>query len=307
MTAALEVDGLRHRYDEGAEPVTALDGVSLTVGCGEVVALLGPNGAGKSTLVSIIAGILQPTAGSVDRMVATLGLAPQDEALYPTLSARANLRHFGRLAGLSGPELEDRIVEVASELLIAAVLDRKVRHLSGGERRRVHAAAALVPDPRLVLLDEPTAGVDVETRVELLASIRRRADRGAAVLYSTHYLQEVEQLDARVVMLANGRVVAEGRPDELARRFADRVVELRFDRPGVALPPPLDAWSVADAGDPARFTITLPDGERLSTVLDRLGPAREALESAAMSQPTFEQAFRRLTGAGPVVGEVGVT
>jgi ABC-2 type transport system ATP-binding protein len=231
----LHVEGLRKSYGE----VEALLGVDLEVAPGEIVSLLGPNGAGKTTLVSIVAGLRKADAGSVTvdgidalgrshEVRTRIGLAPQDLGIYPVVSVRNNLQLFGRLAGLGPADLKRRIDEVADALDIADLLDRQGGTLSGGQKRRVHTAIALLHRPPLLLLDEATTGADVETRGHILDLVRGLADEGSAVLYSTHYLQEVESLGATVALLDHGTVIARGSEDELIAGHAVPVVELTF-------------------------------------------------------------------------------
>jgi len=218
MTKTLTVEDLRKSFGS----TTALAGVDLEVAAGEVVALIGQNGAGKTTLISIVAALLRPDSGRVRidgidpgaqprRARRRLGLAPQETGLYPVLSARENLRFLGSLAGLGKAELEQRVEEVAAAFALTSLLDRQAQILSGGQRKRLHVAMALMHRPSLLLLDEPTAGVDVEARVQLLATVRGLAAEGSAVLYSTHYLAEVGDLDASVAVLDGGRIVARKR------------------------------------------------------------------------------------------------
>ena len=203
MTAMLHIEALRKSYGE----VVALQGVDMDVSAGEIVSLLGPNGAGKTTIVSIVAGLRRADGGvvKVDGLDALrrssevrrrIGLAPQDLGIYPVVSVRNNFRLFGRLAGLGDRELRTRIDEVAEALDITDLLDRQGGTLSGGQKRRVHTAIALLHRPRLLLLDEATTGADVETRGHILDLVRELAAQGSAVLYSTDYLQEVEDLGA---------------------------------------------------------------------------------------------------------------
>ena len=231
--AALAVRGVRKRHGD----VTALDGVELEIAPGEVLALLGPNGAGKTTLVSIVAGLLRADAGRVrvaghdierDAHGARLllGLAPQELGVYPTLSVRENLRFHGELAGLRRAELQRRVAEVAEALALAPLLGRPARTLSGGEARRLHTGMSVMGRPALLLLDEPTAGADVEMRAQLLALVRKLAADGAGVCYSTHYLHEVEQLGASVAILDAGRIVARGALAALLARYGRARLEL---------------------------------------------------------------------------------
>ena len=184
----------------------ALDGVDFEVPAGSVVALLGPNGAGKSTLVSIAAGLLKPDAGVVS-VRGRPGLAPQEIGIYPSLTVRENLWAFGELYGVSKRRAE-RLLE---PFVLTELADRPAGRLSGGEQRRLHTAIAVVHRPRVVLLDEPTAGADTQTRSAILRAVLDLASDGAAVVYTTHYLPEVEELDAGVALLEAG-------PDHRHRR-----------------------------------------------------------------------------------------
>jgi ABC-2 type transport system ATP-binding protein len=221
----LIAEGLAKRY--GA--VRALDGFDLSVGPGEVTGLIGHNGAGKTTFVEIVTGLVRPDAGRVT-LGGAFGVAPQEPALYPSATLAENLRLFGALAGLRRPALRRAVSAVADELMLGGgVLDRPTGLLSGGQRRRAQAAVALIADPPLLLLDEPTAGADPETRTALLDAVRRRAAAGTAVLYTTHYLPELADLGATLAVARAGRIVArgtrealtEGLPGELRLRLAD--------------------------------------------------------------------------------------
>ena len=234
----LSAQDLQKRY----KSVTALDGFTLHVTGGEIVGLIGSNGAGKSTFVSIVAGLVRPDAGTLEIGCgkAEIGVAPQTLGLYPTATVREHLWLFGRLAGVKKPA----IAETAGELLLTDLLDRKVRELSGGQQRRVQAATALVHRPKLLLLDEPTVGADPVTRDAILSTVRRRADDGAAVVYTTHYLPELDGLDATLAVARAGRIVARGRraellaglPGRLTATFAGgREVSIPTADPGAAL------------------------------------------------------------------------
>ncbi len=233
MREPLIVENLRKSY--GSTEVLA--GVDLRVAAGEIVALLGPNGAGKTTLVSIVAALLRPDSGRVlvngvdpqaqpRQARAHLGIAPQETGLYMVLTARENLGFAGELGGLGKPEIERRILEVAEIFELSPLLDRRINDLSGGEKRRLHTAMALMHDPPLLLLDEPTVGMDVETRARLLKAIGELASAGSAVLYSTHYLAEVEELDASVAILDRGRIIARDTLQSLVGSYGRPRVEL---------------------------------------------------------------------------------
>lgn len=310
----LVVEGVSKTYRRSGSSVRALDRLSLVVRPGEVVALLGNNGAGKSTLMNIVAGLVAADEGRVlvgghdvtapgAGPSSDLGYAPQEEALYPTLTVERNLRYFGRLSGLRGSELEGRIKEVARHLLIDDRLDRRAGTLSGGQRRRLHTGLALMHRPSVLLLDEPTVGVDIGAREELLAFVADTARSGAAVLYSTHQFHEVETLDARVVVIDQGQVRDAGTVADVVARHAPHATELHFDRADVPLPDDL-LGAVDEAGwtpgDHYRVVARLAhDDVHVAEVIDHLDPGtREHLVAAAVLEPSLERAYRRLTRDG---------
>lgn len=213
----LVAEGLRKRYGS----IAALDGFDLTVQPGEIAGLVGHNGAGKTTFAGVVAGLVRPDAGRVlvdGADVSTrpgharqrLGLAPQEIALYQSATVRQNLRLFGGLAGLRGRGLRTAIDETAEALALTGLLDRAVGLLSGGQQRRAQAATALLHRPPVLVLDEPTVGADPSARQALLRVVRDRAADGSAVCYATHYLPELDDLDATVAVAARGRVIARG-------------------------------------------------------------------------------------------------
>jgi ABC-2 type transport system ATP-binding protein len=212
----LRVQNLRKRF--GA--TTAVDGVSFSVEGGQLVGLLGPNGAGKTTTVSIIAGLLgaddghvlidgSPIHGDTDPRKRRVGLVPQDLALYEELSARENLKFFGALYDLAGARLAEAIDRVLSLVGLADRAKARVATFSGGMKRRLNLAAGLLHDPEILLLDEPTVGVDPQSRNAIFENLEELRARGKALLYTTHYMEEVERLADRVVIIDHGRVVAD--------------------------------------------------------------------------------------------------
>jgi ABC-2 type transport system ATP-binding protein len=298
----LEASGLRKSYGTR----TALAGVDLEISPGEIVGLLGPNGAGKTTLVSILAGLIRPDAGtvligSIDALAhphqarRLLGLAPQETGLYPTLTCRQNLRFFGELAGLRRRGLRSAVEGVASALQLTDLLDRHVQYLSGGERRRLHTALALVNRPPLALLDEPTTGADVRTRAQLLQLVRELAADGSAILYSTHYLTEIEQLAATVVILDHGQTIARGSVAHLVAAHATNVVELTFEGPVPPLLARAHGASVEAEGSMLRVRTHEP-GKVTAAILADLGPRASELRSLEVVQPSLETAYLELTG-----------
>jgi ABC-2 type transport system ATP-binding protein len=230
----LELDRLIKSF--GA--LRAVDGVSFAVHAGEIYGLLGPNGAGKTTTISMISGLLRPEAGTVKvdgapfwsdprRAKALMGVVPQDLALYEELTAAENLEFWGRIAGLDHQAARARSAELLEALALTDRARDAVKTFSGGMKRRVNLGCALLHRPRLLLLDEPTVGIDPQARLKILEFIRRLRDTGTAVLYTTHYLEEAETLCSRLGIIDHGRMLAEGTVRELQDRVGgDRLFVL---------------------------------------------------------------------------------
>jgi ABC-2 type transport system ATP-binding protein len=296
----LVVDSVTKRYGDN----TALSQVDLSVSEGEIVALLGANGAGKTTLLSLVAGLRRPDAGAVrigadggnprtPSVRRQIGFAPQELGVYPRLSVDANLRLFAEMAGLRGDAATARIEETADDLGITDLLGARGGDLSGGQRRRVHVAMALVHHPSLVVLDEPTAGVDVAARNSLVELVQRVAARGAAVVYSTHYLAEAEAFGGRVAVLHRGRKVADGTVRDLVAGLPGSV-ELTFDGPV----PELGFRSVAEPtvhGSIATFLCADPEREAAAILADAAAYLR-TLRSIRVRPAGLEDAYRSITG-----------
>ena len=216
MTAILEVDQLVKKYGNFA----AVDGVSFTVDEGEIFGLLGPNGAGKTNTISMLTGVIPPTSGTAriaghdlvkdrEKVKQINGLVPQDLALYPTLSARNNLTFFGRIYGLRGKQLQQRVDEVLEIVALTERANQAVEKYSGGMKRRVNIAAGLLHQPRLLFLDEPTVGVDPQSRNQIFDSVLKlNREQGMSVVYTSHYMEEVEFLCNRVAIIDQGKIVA---------------------------------------------------------------------------------------------------
>ncbi|MFE0650156.1 ABC transporter ATP-binding protein [Streptomyces sp. NPDC059534] len=214
----LEATELTKRYGD----VHALAGFSLTVEAGEIVGLVGHNGAGKSTFVEIVSGLIRPDGGRItvggkdpSQARSTIGVSPQHIALYRPVTVHEHLKLYGGLAGLRRAALRRATDELVDALRLTEFCDRPVGLLSGGQQRRAQAAVALIHRPGLLLMDEPTAGADPETRQALLDVVKQRAAEGAAVVYTTHYLPELTELDATLAVAREGRVIARGTSAEL--------------------------------------------------------------------------------------------
>jgi len=216
MPPILEVENLVKKFGDNE----AVKGVSFQVEEGEVFGLLGPNGAGKTTTISMLTGLLTPTSGTAriagydimkepQKVKNINGLVPQDLALYPTLSARANLNFFGRIYGLRGRALKERVEDVLRIVALEERADEAIEKYSGGMKRRVNIAAGLVHQPRLLFLDEPTVGVDPQSRNHIFESVLRlNRERGMTIMYTSHYMEEVEILCNRVAIIDQGKVIA---------------------------------------------------------------------------------------------------
>ncbi len=297
----LEVEAMVKRF--GA--VTAVDGISLALQSGECVGLLGPNGAGKSTLIRAIAGRVIPDAGRVSvfgaeagsqAARAALGWVPQDLALYPRLSVMENLRSFGRYHGLSGKKLEQA---VARCLAWAALEDRAgelTRNLSGGMKRRLNMAAGLIHEPRLMLLDEPTVGVDPQSRNRIFEMIEALRAQGMTIIYTTHYMEEAERLCDRIAIVDHGRIIALGTKEALVHNsFASRsqVVARLQGREGKVA-----AWVAERRGkmtdSTAEFTVEHPS--EIAALLEGAASSGLELVDLSLRRPNLESVFLHLTG-----------
>ncbi|HVX23449.1 MAG TPA: ATP-binding cassette domain-containing protein [Acidimicrobiales bacterium] len=309
MPALIEADGLAKRFGK----VEALRDLHLTLAEGEPVAILGPNGAGKTTFVRMVATLLQPDRGTlrvgghdVARQPAAvrrlIGLAGQSAAVEEMMTGRENLVMVARLYGQTAAQARSTAGRVLEQLDLTDAADRQVRTYSGGMRRRLDLGASLVGSPRLLLLDEPTTGLDPGSRNEVWDCVRAMAATGTDVVLTTQYLDEADHLAAVVVIIDDGRVIAQGTPAELKSRVGADVVELHAaDLPTVTRA----AAVLASAGfgqpatDPAtrRCTVAAPDGARsLTAAVRALDDAGIAPEDLGLRRPTLDEVFLALTG-----------
>jgi ABC-2 type transport system ATP-binding protein len=331
MPPILEADNLVKTYGEQA----AVRGVSFEVEEGEVFGLLGPNGAGKTTTISMLTGVLEPTSGTARigghdllkepaEVKRINGLVPQDLALYPTLSARANLQFFGRIYGLRGKELRERVADVLEVVALTDRADDAIEKYSGGMKRRINIAAGLVHQPRLLFLDEPTVGVDPQSRNHIFESIQRlNRERRMTIIYTSHYMEEVELLCNRVAIVDQGRIIALDTIRNLIAMLGGGVIQLGLGRVDDdmlvairALPavndvsrvvPPAPATSPAGDEPPTPVAPTVPgptlvkietkrSQDALVQVIGYLNELDVALTSIEIFDPNLESVFLHLTG-----------
>lgn len=310
--AAIEARGLVKRYGD----VTALDGLDLIAPSGQVTAVLGPNGAGKTTFVSAVATLLRLDAGELTvgghdairqphQVRRGIGLAGQHAAVEPAMTGRENLVMVARLFGHDRPTARRAAGAILEQLGLTDAGDRLVRGYSGGMRRRLDLGASLVGSPRVLLLDEPTTGLDPRSRIELWDAIRDLVANGTDVLLTTQYLEEADQLADHVVIIDHGRTIATGTPAELKSRAGQDVIEIR-----VRDASDLDAavGLLAPLGDQAprvdvpgrRVAIPVLDGtDRLADAVLALAQRRIPIDDLGLRRPTLDEVFLALTGRSP--------
>ncbi len=291
--------------------LTAVDGVDLAIEEGETFGLLGPNGAGKTTSISMIAGLLEPDSGTVTisgenittssvKGKRSIGLVPQDLAIYPDLTGAENLAFFGRLYGMSGPALASRVDEVLEVVALTDRRDDLTKEFSGGMKRRLNIGVGLLHKPELLILDEPTVGVDPQSRNAILESVEELSGEGTAVLYTTHYMEEAERLCDRVAIIDEGTIKAEGTRRELVSMVGkkDRVTitasgdltgaaEIARRLPDVFEASPSDHRIEILAGDAASL---------LPNLLSELSGAGATITGVEVVEPNLEAVFLHLTG-----------
>ena len=306
-TAVLTCTGLSKRFGERL----AVDSVGFEIGRGETYGLLGPNGAGKTTTISMICGILDGDAGEVvvdGRRIgpgttaakASIGFVPQDLAIYPDLTAHENLVFFGRLYGLGGKALRDRVGELLEIVGLADRAKDRTDQFSGGMKRRLNIAIGLLHRPSLLVLDEPTVGVDPQSRNAILASVEALGEAGMAILYTTHYMEEAERLCDRVGIIDEGRLRAEGTRRELVSLVGER------DRISLTAPDVPHGSIAALRTAPGVHEVTARDGgvdllvdearHRLPRILELAAESSIEVRTVEVIEPDLEAVFLHLTG-----------
>jgi ABC-2 type transport system ATP-binding protein len=309
MSAILEVQNLVKQYGD----FTAVDGVSFAIEEGEIFSLLGPNGAGKTTTISVLSCLLKPTSGdaiigghSVTReslkVRAVIGVVPQDIALYNMLSARENLVFWGRMYGMGGAALKQRVDEVIEQIGLTDKANLKVETYSGGMKRRVNIGVGLLHKPRIIYMDEPTVGIDPQSRRSILDTVKDLNKQGMTVLYTTHYMEEAEELSDRVGIIDHGKLIALGTQKELTKIVgeydtlrlhigeeddAEKLAQALSVIPGVV------KCSAADH----QVVLVVPEAEEaLAPAITRANEAGIRIHSVDIQEPNLETVFLQLTG-----------
>jgi ABC-2 type transport system ATP-binding protein len=303
---AVQTEGLVKRYDE----LVAVDDLNLEIAQGEIFGLLGPNGSGKTTTISMVSGLIAPTAGSVRvlgfdvkkqaaEVRRLLGIVPQETALYEELSAVQNMEFHADLYGVPKQEKNSRIKQLLELVGLSERQSEPVSHYSGGMKRRLALARALLHEPKFMILDEPTLGVDVQSRGAIWDHIKELPKQGRTVLLATNYLEEASRLCDRIGIIDHGKLVVQGTPGELTHRFGHTVVEMETQAP----PSPAVLTSLkglqgvisVDQKAPTQVMVAL-EGEGLPPALLDTISRQLTILKLVVREPTLEEAFLRLTG-----------
>ena len=291
--------------------IIAVDGINFEVKRGEVFGLLGPNGAGKSTTISIISTLIPPTKGEIlfegesifensKNLRQKLGMVPQDIALYPTLTGYENLVFWGNLYGLKGAELKKRINEVADIIGLNGRLKDKVEKYSGGMKRRLNIGAALLHHPELLIMDEPTVGIDPQSRSHILDTVLKLSAQGMTIIYTTHYMEEAEELCTRICIMDEGKIIASGTKQELVELVNEKTqINIKLDNIS-------DNMLQIFKGIPGVYDATILDdtvtlfGENgdilLAEIISKISEENSKIQSIDIQKPNLEAVFLHLTG-----------
>ena len=304
---AIEVKDLYKSFGD----LQAVRGAQFQAHTGEVLSLLGPNGAGKSTAISILCGLLEPTRGDAlimghsilsepEAAKACLGYVPQDIALYPDLSAHENLVFWGKMYGLRGAALKQRVAEVLEIIGLSERQKDRIGKFSGGMKRRVNIGAALLHKPQVIIMDEPTVGIDPQSRRHILDAVKELNRQGMTVLYTTHYMEEAAELSDHIAIMDQGQVIAYGTHDELIRLVGEQTrIDLKINVESANV---LPAWQkvegvfTASAQD-SLVTVLVDDSNRvLPRLFDAATQSGARILSVDIQEPDLEAVFLHLTG-----------
>ena len=309
MTPILEVQNLAKNYGS----FNAVKGISFSINEGEIFSLLGPNGAGKTTTISMLSTLYTPTGGDAticghsvtkDPMAVKkcIGVVPQDLALYEDLTARENLNFWGQMYGLSGKELKSRVDEVFEQISLTDKAKNRIKTFSGGMKRRVNIGVGLLHQPRLLFMDEPTVGIDPQSRRAILDSVKELNQKGMTVLYTTHYMEEAQELSHRVGIIDHGELIALGTQEELTKMVGQ--TDTLILHVGEEADPESLAGEVrklkgvvkADVTDHEVTIITHSAEELLAPVVSHANSLGIKIRSVDIREPNLEAVFLHLTG-----------
>lgn len=287
----------------------AVDGIDLTVKQGQIYGLLGPNGAGKSTLISMICGLINKTSGEIiyeektndiRKWKENIGIVPQDFAIYPELTAEENIRFFCSLYGYKGKELNDRTARTLEFIGLTDVKDKKANTYSGGMKRRLNIGCAITHSPKLIIMDEPTVGIDPQSRNHILESVLKLRDEGSTVIYTSHYMQEVEDLSDKISIIDKGHIIAEGTSEELKNLVSDKnTINLTLSKKVKGLEEKLleiaGIEKVIYMEDSYKIT-TLKSANLISAIVETINNLNVEIINIQNEKPTLENVFLALTG-----------
>lgn len=305
----LEGRGLVKRYPN----TVAVDGVHFRLRKGEILGLLGPNGAGKSTLIGMLSTLIPPSEGEIlldgidvlknpNIIRNRLGVIPQEIALYPDLTGEENLLFFGRVYGLKGKALRRRVEEVLEIINLTDRARERVGRYSGGMKRRINIGAALLHRPEILFMDEPTVGIDPQSRRLILDTIKDLNREGLTILYTSHYMEEVDFLCDRIYIMDHGKIIADGTKEELIARISnEETIELAFERNGKELLPALEGLpgvhAVHQRGEKVELIVE-KGMVSLGKIVHLAENSKTSLLSVEVKKPTLEDLFLHLTGRG---------
>ncbi|MGL4848833.1 MAG: ABC transporter ATP-binding protein [Clostridium sp.] len=304
---AIKIEGLGKSFGD----FVAVDSITIDIKEGEIYGLLGPNGAGKSTTIGIICGLLKPSKGKISildtdvtknmkNMNKEIGLVPQEIALYGDLTAYENLKFFGELYGLRGKKLIEKINEVLEFIGLTDVKNKKANEFSGGMKRRLNIGCALVHSPKIVIMDEPTVGIDPQSRNHILDSVRKLNEKGVTIVYTTHYMEEIEAICNKIAIIDKGRVIAEGTKEELKNTISDTknlsltlsdVSEIKIDQLES-----INGVVKASIEDNKLEISSSKEVNNLNKIIEYIGHKNTEIINIEQKEVTLETVFLALTG-----------
>ncbi len=309
MSVMLQANNLVRKFGD----LTAVDDVSFTIQEGEIFSLLGPNGAGKTTTISMLSTLLAPTNGDAqingfsiknDNMQVRkyIGIVPQEIALYDDLTALENLRYWGKLYDLGGRELNQRVGEVLEQIGLTDRAKDRLKTYSGGMKRRVNIAAGLLHKPKLLFMDEPTVGIDPQSRRMILDMVKELNNQGMSILYTTHYMEEAQELSDRVGIIDHGKLIAVGTQEELTQQVGETdsiriLTDAMDDLPSIAAKlQGFDGITRIIIEESGLNLITIDSESSLAPIINQASQAGAHIKSIEIIEPNLETVFLHLTG-----------